>query len=55
MGPLLFNLFVNDMFLYVKPSKPYRYADDNTVSDFNKDPHVLKTNLEILSGLSRII
>ena len=31
LGPLLFNIFTNDIFYFVKKSSIYNYADDNTV------------------------
>ena len=31
LGPLLFNLFLNDMFYFIKDTKMANYADDNTV------------------------
>ena len=30
LGPLLFNIFINDVFLFVKHTKITNYADDNT-------------------------
>ena len=30
MGPLLFNIFINDIFFFVKETKITNYADDNT-------------------------
>ena len=37
LGPLLFNIFVNDLFLFVSSSNLSNYADDNTLypSDYN--------------------
>lgn len=32
MGPLLFNVFINDIFSVVKHGSLYNYADDNTLS-----------------------
>jgi hypothetical protein len=31
LDPVLFNVFINDIFLFVKDSTIYNYADDNTV------------------------
>ena len=31
LGPLLFNVFINDIFYFVKKGTLYNYADDNTV------------------------
>ena len=33
LGPLIFNIFVNDLFLFVSDSKLSNYADDNTLFD----------------------
>ena len=32
LGPLLFNIFINDIFFFIKQSILYNYADDNTLS-----------------------
>ena len=32
LGPVLFNVFINDIFLFVKHCDLYNYADDNTLS-----------------------
>ena len=46
LGPLLFNVFINDIFYFVDQSSLYNYADDNTLSfatpDFNKLISVLQ-------------
>ena len=45
LGPVLFNVFINDIFLFVNNSTIYNYADDNTVSKCD-------TNLEnVISDL----
>jgi hypothetical protein len=31
-GPVLFNIFLNDIFNFVEESILYNYADDNTLS-----------------------
>ena len=37
LGPLLFNLFINDIFSFVTDSSLYKYADNNTLSYSDKD------------------
>ena len=32
LGPVLFNVFINDLFHFVQDSTIYNYADDNTLS-----------------------
>ena len=32
LGPLLFNIFINDLFLFIEKCSLYNYADDNTIS-----------------------
>ena len=34
LGPLLFNLLINDVFLFVALASFYKFADDNTLSAF---------------------
>ena len=36
LGPLLFNIFINDIFLFVESSNVCNYADDNTLFAFGK-------------------
>ena len=36
-GPLLFNIFINDIFLFVKSSNICNYADHNTLFAFGKN------------------
>ena len=31
LGPILFNLFINDLFMYIKNSYLHKFADDNTI------------------------
>jgi hypothetical protein len=37
LGPLLFNVIINDIFLFVKNGSLYIYADDNTLSFCSPD------------------
>ena len=46
MGPLLFNIFINDIFYFVHACDLYGYADDNTLSKAAKDAASLKRALE---------
>ena len=38
LGPILFNIFLNDIFMFVGKSKLYNYADDNTLSASDQNP-----------------
>ena len=42
LGPLLFNVFINDIFYFVKQAVIYNYADDNTLSFIHNNLVVLK-------------
>jgi len=47
MGPLLFNVFLNDIFLFLENHCTiYNYADDNTLSFHDRDPTRVKYVLE---------
>ena len=37
LGPILFNIFINDLFFSVKNCSMYNYADDNTLSKSDKN------------------
>ena len=36
LGPLLFNIFINDLFPFIKRSQVFNLADDNTLNSCNK-------------------
>ena len=44
-GPVLFNVFINDIFHFVSRSQLYNYADDNTVSCVDHDLRNIVENL----------
>ena len=46
LGPLLFNVFINDIFYFIIQCILYNYADDNTLSFIHKDLLNLKSVLE---------
>ena len=46
LGPLIFNIFLNDIFNFVSKGDLYNYADDNCISVSHKDISVLSTQLE---------
>ena len=46
LGPLLFNVFLNDIFYFVHDSALYNYADDNKLSYIHSDCKVLKDVLQ---------
>ena len=46
LGPILFNIFINDIFYSSMECDIYNYADDNTLSDSNTDVNALIENLE---------
>ena len=52
LGPLLFNVFINDIFCFIKKCDLYNYADDNTLSfhspNFNEIINVLESESKIL-------
>ena len=51
LGPVLFNVFLNDIFNFVKENKLYHYADDNTLSHSGPDLSGLVKSLERESAI----
>ena len=46
LGPLLFNIFINDIFLFVDSLNACNYADDNTLFAFGKTFHEVTRRLQ---------
>ena len=43
LGPLLFNVFINDIFMFIEKSEICNFADDNNIYDCGKDlPNILE-------------
>ena len=43
LGPILFNLYINDLFPYIKKATLHNYAEDNTLTAFsNSIPNLVK-------------
>ena len=46
LGPLLFNIFINDLFFFIKKIKVPNYAGDNTTYSTEKDVETLLHTLQ---------
>ena len=46
LGPLLFNIFINDLFLFVQNSQVCNYADDNSLSVVDSNVSTIINKLE---------
>ena len=47
LGPLLFSIFLNDIFCFINNGNLINYADDNTLSSIEKSLNMVKENLKI--------
>ena len=47
LGPLLFNIFLNDIFLFISKCQLCNYADDNTLYKSGKNMQKIKSDLEM--------
>ena len=58
LGPLLFNIFINDLFSFLKEAKLSNYADDNQLYFADTDPavveHVLNKKLVVVCEWFRV-
>ena len=53
LGPLLFNIYINDLFFVIKLSEVCNFADDNTLYSSNKELELVFRNLE--SDLNNVL
>ena len=47
MGPLLFNIFLNDLFYFINRANLSNYADDNQIYFSDRDPEVVKSVINV--------
>ena len=47
LGPLLFNIFLNDIFYFINNGNLCNYADDNTLYSTRKNLNMVQKNLKI--------
>ena len=46
LGPLLFNVFINDIFMFIEKSEICNFADDNTIHDYGENLSNILENLK---------
>ena len=46
LGPLLFNIFINDLFYFIERGTLYNFADDNSLACIAADKEELKINIQ---------
>ena len=46
LGPLLFNIFINDLFYYIKDAQLLNFSDDNKIAAFSNSVDDLTTDLQ---------
>ena len=51
LGPVLFNIFINDLFLWIEKAELHNFADDNTIAAISNNVNSL---IEILESESEI-
>ena len=49
LGPILFDIFLNDLLTTLEKSEIYNFADDNTISSISVEKKALRTTLEKVS------
>ena len=49
LGPILFDIFLNDLLTTLEKLEIYNFADDNTISSISVEKEALRTTLEKVS------
>ena len=52
LGPILFNFYIDDLFLFIKQATLHNYADGNTLAYFSKSMPDLVNTLEKETGVA---
>ena len=52
LGPILFNVFINDLFYFITNANIHNYADDNTITSFTNSIQGLIKSLESESNIA---
>ena len=52
LGPIIFNIFINDLLLFIVNCNVHNYADDNTISSFSNSINDLVKKLEKETNLA---
>ena len=52
LGPILFNFYISDLFLFIKQAALHNYTDDNTLAYFSKSMPDLVNTLEKETGVA---
>ena len=52
LGPILFNIFINDLFLWIEKAELHNFADDNTISALAHSTPEFISTLENESGIA---
>jgi hypothetical protein len=55
LGPVLFNIFLNDIFHFTTSSTLYIYADDNTLAHADDNIDKVVENLERQFDINRMV
>ena len=52
LGPILFNIFLNDIFASLNETTLYNYADDNTICNSDENIENVKSHLESMTKIA---